>query len=117
LSFPPKNFFTLLKDHPQYSAKINENLSRRFHYKMVMSRHIFSKDPNIRLKVLMDYFKDTRYVKDKQTEYLVRLIRKQMADLTVLRLEMVIRAIKAIEKRIFLRSGTNKFTIKLKTHL
>ncbi|ROI04937.1 Crp/Fnr family transcriptional regulator [Chryseobacterium sp. G0240] len=95
---PAKNFFTLLKDYPQYSAKINENLSRRLHYKMVMSQHIFSKDPGIRLKALMDYFKHTHCTKDPETGYLIPLTRQQMADLTGLRVETVIRTIKAMEK-------------------
>ncbi|REC60751.1 Crp/Fnr family transcriptional regulator [Chryseobacterium pennae] len=93
-----KNFFEILKEHPQYSLKINENLSRRLHYKMIMSQHIFSKDPAIRLKVLMDYFKQTHCTEETETEYIIPLTRQQMADLTGLRVETVIRTIKAMEK-------------------
>lgn len=95
---PTENFFKLLKEHPQYSLKINENLSKRIHYKMLMSQHIFSKDPSIRLKALMDYFKQTHSPKDPAADYIIPLTRQQMADLTGLRVETVIRTVKAMEK-------------------
>ena len=95
---PANNFFELLKENPQYSLKINKSLSQRLHYKMVMSQHIFSKDPHIRLKALMDYFKHTHNTKDSEDGYLIPLTRQQMADLTGLRVETVIRTIRAMEK-------------------
>jgi len=102
LELPVQRFFSLLEEHPSYSVRINENLSRRLHYKMIMSQHIFSKDPVIRIKTLMDYFKRTHYTEPSETGYLIPLTRQQMADLTGLRVETVIRTIKAMEKDHFL---------------
>ncbi|MDH6253452.1 CRP-like cAMP-binding protein [Chryseobacterium sp. H1D6B] len=94
-----KNFSMLLKEYPECSLEINRNLSRRLYYKMIMSQHVFSKNPNVRLKALMDYFKNTHYLqKNSDKEYLIPLTRQQMADLTGLRVETVIRTIKSMEK-------------------
>jgi len=95
---PTKQFFELLEKYPQYSLEISKNISQRLHYKMLMSQHIFSKEPSIRLRALMDYFKHTHYFQDSESGYPIPLTRQQMADLTGLRVETVIRTIKAMEK-------------------
>jgi CRP-like cAMP-binding protein len=101
---PTKKFSTLLKEHPESAVEINRNLSRRLYYKMIMSQHIFSKDPHIRLKALMDYFKNTNHAtEDLDKEYLIPLTRQQMANLTGLRVETVIRTIKLMEKNNLLK--------------
>ncbi|MBV8327722.1 Crp/Fnr family transcriptional regulator [Chryseobacterium sp.] len=100
---PSDLFFTLLKEHPQYYVIITENLSKRLYYKMLMSKHIFSKDPHIRLTALMKYFKETHCIKENNEEYLIPLTRQQMADLTGLRVETVIRTIKTMERNKLLK--------------
>lgn len=95
---PTKQFFALLEKYPQYSLEISKNISQRLHYKMLMSQHIFSKEPSVRLRALMDYFKNTHYFRDSESRYPIPLTRQQMADLTGLRVETVIRTIKAMEK-------------------
>jgi len=99
IEIPAKDFFDLLKEYPECAIEISKNLSKRLYYKMLMSQHIFSKDPNVRLKALMDYFKNTHNVcRDSDKGYLIPLTRQQMADLTGLRVETVIRTIKSMEK-------------------
>lgn len=94
-----KDFFDLLKDNPECAIDVSTSLSRRLHYKMLMSQHVFSKDPTVRLKALMDYFKNMHNAHKKSNkEYLVPLTRQQMADLTGLRVETVIRTIKLMER-------------------
>lgn len=97
LELPEDDFFKLLKDEPQYSLEINRNLAQRLYYKMLMSQNLFSKDPQTRLSALMEYFKQT-HASEKTVPYLIPLTRQQMANLTGLRVETVIRAIKLMEK-------------------
>ncbi|MDR2235686.1 MAG: Crp/Fnr family transcriptional regulator [Chryseobacterium sp.] len=103
LELPEQSFLNLLEENPIFSVRINENLSRRLYYKMIMSQHIFSKDPVIRIKALMDYFKRTHDTGHSESGYLIPLTRQQMADLTGLRVETVIRTIKVMEKENLLK--------------
>ncbi|MCT3940452.1 Crp/Fnr family transcriptional regulator [Elizabethkingia bruuniana] len=99
-----KEFFKLLAEHPKYAMEINKSLSRRLYYKMIMSQHIFSNDPTMRLITLMNYFKNIHCVEnDLNSEYIIPLTRQQMANLTGLRVETVIRTIKLMEKNNLLR--------------
>lgn len=98
INLPTKEFFILLKEHPECALEINRNLSRRLYYKMIMSQQVFSKDPKVRLKALMDYLKNTHIQDDSDSGYLIPLTRQQMADLIGLRVETVIRTIKSMEK-------------------
>ncbi|STC97609.1 Uncharacterised protein [Chryseobacterium carnipullorum] len=54
-------------------------------------------NPMLKLKQLMDYFKS--YCEDKtQYSFQIPLTRQQLASLTGLRVETVIRAVKSMEK-------------------
>lgn len=98
LELPKAKFFSLLEEHPQYSLEINRNLAQRLYYKMLMSQNIFSKDPHVRLIVLMDYFKQIHST-GLSDPYCIPLTRQQMANLTGLRVETVIRTVKLMEKK------------------
>ncbi|CAI8897098.1 MULTISPECIES: Crp/Fnr family transcriptional regulator [Chryseobacterium] len=99
-----KDFFKLLTEYPKYAIEINKSLSRRLYYKMIMSQHIFSNDPTTRLKTLMNYFKNIYCIENGlNSEYIVPLTRQQMANLTGLRVETVIRTIKLMEKNNLLK--------------
>lgn len=90
-------FRQLVQERAEVSLAIIENLSQRLHYKAVMSAEISSQDPEHRLLTLMDY--SIRFFKiPKELEgYRIDLTRQQMADLTGLRVETVIRSIKLLE--------------------
>ena len=95
----PKNaFYSLLKQYPEVSLAINKSLARRLYYKSVMAPEISSQDPEKRLLTLMDYLK-SHYSEDLKEEYIIPMTRQQLADLTGLRVETVIRTIKQLEKR------------------
>lgn len=95
----PKNaFYSLLKQYPEVSFAINKSLARRLYYKSVMAPEISSQDPEKRLLTLMDYLK-SHYSEDLKEEYIIPMTRQQLADLTGLRVETVIRTIKQLEKR------------------
>lgn len=90
-------FHELVKENTEVSFLIIENLSQRLHYKAVMSAEISSQDPEHRLLKLMDY-SITFFKIEKEAEgYRIDLTRQQMADMTGLRVETVIRSIKMLE--------------------
>ncbi len=97
IELPKDGFFKLLREHPPYALEINRNMAQRLYYKMLMSQNLFSKDPGVRLSGLMDYFKQT-HTPAAAGLYQIPLTRQQMADLTGLRVETVIRTVKMMEK-------------------
>jgi len=96
---PRKKFIKLLKDYPEFSLEINKNLSQRIYYKLLLTQKILSKNPSEKIKVLLDYFKTSKNPKLRSGDYQFPLTRQQIADLTGLRVETVIRNIKLMEKQ------------------
>ncbi|WP_343588342.1 Crp/Fnr family transcriptional regulator [Flavobacterium sp.] len=96
---PKENFMKLLEDNPKVSIKIIENLAQRLYYKSVMAAEISTHEPEHRVLKLIDhgiaYF---NFQKDKNG-YHINFTRQQIGDLTGLRVETVIRTIKALEKK------------------
>jgi len=96
---PKVVFFEMLLQQPQTALAVSTRLANRLYYKSVMASEISSQNPEHRLLKLIDFFKlhvDQLKVNDK---YCVKLTRQQLADLTGLRVETVIRSIKALEKK------------------
>jgi len=96
---PKTAFMKLLEENSSVSIKIIENLAQRLYYKSVMAAEISTHEPEHRVLKLIDhgiaYF---NFQKDTNG-YLINFTRKQIGDLTGLRVETVIRAIKALEKK------------------
>lgn len=90
-------FFQLLSEHPKNAIEICKNLSNRMYYKIVMSQSILSQNPESKLLALMNYFKHSQATISRKQKYEIPLTRQQMADLTGLRVETVIRTIKKLE--------------------
>lgn len=99
LLLPKNNFMKLLEENPAISLKIIENLAERLYYKSVMAAEISTQEPEHRILKLIDtgiaYF---NFKKD-ENGYLINFTRQQIGDLTGLRVETVIRTIKALEKK------------------
>lgn len=93
------NFWKLLEENSKISIKIIENLAQRLYYKSVMAAEISTQEPEHRVLKLIDhgiaYF---NFQKDKNG-YLINFTRQQIGDLTGLRVETIIRTIKALEKK------------------
>lgn len=102
------SFHQFVKENADVSLAIIENLSQRLHYKAVMSAEISSQDPEHRLLKLMDY--SIAFFKiEKETEgYRIDLTRQQMADLTGLRVETVIRTMKMLEAKKQIKISNRK---------
>ncbi|MFD0931242.1 Crp/Fnr family transcriptional regulator [Psychroflexus salinarum] len=96
---PKDDFFELLKTHPQVHLKISEALASRLYYKAIMASEISSQEPEHRIIRLLDYTKKHIQNLEEHEILEVNLTRQQIADLTGLRVETVIRACKALEKK------------------
>ncbi|MFA4867699.1 MAG: Crp/Fnr family transcriptional regulator [Pedobacter sp.] len=92
-------FMDLLMANPQIHLCMTTNLARRLYYKSIMASEISSQEPEHRVLKLIDYFRTKINKTPINTKYKVEITRQQIADLTGLRVETVIRAIKALEKK------------------
>ncbi|WP_234047760.1 Crp/Fnr family transcriptional regulator [Chryseobacterium paridis] len=91
------NFLKLLEEHPDISLTMNACLSQRLYYKVLMTQYMAYQNPILRLKGLMEYLKS--YSENEcQFGFPIELTRQQIANLTGLRVETVIRTLKKMEK-------------------
>lgn len=110
LRLPKARFFDILKDNHDLSMMINKFLSERLYHKFLMLQNNASLDPVVRLRGVLNYLKsftqeETQYV------YQIPLTRKQLAAITGLRVETVIRAIKKMETRDMLKIEDHKIFV------
>lgn len=93
---PKEDFFNLLKNDFELHLAFTVNLSKRIHYKATIMNEISSYDPEHRILTLIDYLHQ-----DKKNDGMVEVpfTRQQIADMTGLRVETVIRSIKSLEKQ------------------
>jgi len=91
-----ESFLQLLAENPDVSIDINKFLSERLYQKFIMMQHNLSLKPEVRLLGVFDYFKSYSNNKEKYS-FEIYLTRKQLASITGLRIETVIRTIKKME--------------------
>jgi CRP-like cAMP-binding protein len=108
LALPKEAFFEMQRQHPETAIAISKRLATRLYYKAIMASEISSHDPEHRLLKLIDYFKEHVNPVAPIEKYYVQFTRQQLADLTGLRVETVIRSIKALEKKGELRIENRK---------
>ncbi|TDO78037.1 CRP-like cAMP-binding protein [Flavobacterium chryseum] len=96
---PKINFMKLLEENPVISLKIIENLAQRLYYKSVMAAEMSTQEPEHRVLKLIDHGIAYFNFKKDANGYLINFTRQQIGDLTGLRVETVIRTIKALEKK------------------
>lgn len=91
-----ENFKKLLLENPEVHFQFSEVLASRLYYKAIMASEISGESAEHRILALIDYLKIEIYKVNKSDRYEVDLTRQQIADLTGLRVETVIRAIKKL---------------------
>lgn len=95
---PKSNFLQLLKENFDIHLKLSEVLCKRLQYKSMILTEVSSYDPEHRLTTLLRYFKLKLVKKDGADKIIIPFTRQQLADMTGLRVETVIRTIKKMEK-------------------
>lgn len=87
--------FELLTKNPEVSLKFTKSMAKRLYYKATILKEISVHPPEHRILALIDFLK-RKYGSEELFQ--VELTRQQIADLTGLRVETVIRAIKQLEQ-------------------
>jgi len=97
LKLSKASFMKMLDDHPKLSRDVNKFLSERLYHKFLMLENNASLQADVRIRGVLDYHKS--FSPDKSSfSYEVPLTRQQLASITGLRVETVIRTIKNLEK-------------------
>ena len=99
LQLSKEKFFEILNADPATHLAVTVNLAKRLYFKTLMASEISSQDPEHRVLKLIDYFKHKINNIPKELPYKVEITRQQIADLTGLRVETIIRAIKSLERK------------------
>jgi CRP-like cAMP-binding protein len=95
---PREGFLRLLADHPGVHLELTKVLSGRLVYKSMMLAEIAVEEAEHRLATLIEYLRSTDPAGAAEP-YRVPFTRQQLADMTGLRVETVVRSIKAMEHR------------------
>lgn len=100
------NFRQLLKDNPDIHFSFSRLLSERLRFKFLLLKELASHGPVECIATLMRYFKDHQQFTCKKCNK-VMLTRQQIANMTGLRVETVIRAIRQLaeEGRLSIEKG------------
>ena len=94
---PKQQFLALVKDHPDIQLKFLELMSNRLRYKAILLKEISSYYPDHIVMTLLNYLRDSSKT-DRNAEFCVPYTRQQIADMTGLRVETVIRTVKKLQK-------------------
>jgi len=97
IKLPKKSFFQLLKENPELNRELNSCFSQQLYFNLLMMQSLSSTNPTARILGLMDYLKSFHHAEDLYSFY-VQLTRQQIADLTGLRVETVIRTLKKMSE-------------------
>ncbi|TKK68585.1 Crp/Fnr family transcriptional regulator [Ilyomonas limi] len=101
------SFHQLLKDHPHYGFAFTKLMVQRLRFKFHFSKEIARHNPESTITALLDHFK-------KEKHYIcsccskVQLTRQQIADMTGLRVETVIRTIRNLHDKGALKVDRGK---------
>ncbi len=96
LRIPKDRFFELLKDHFEIHLELDRILCERLKYKNMILSEISFYDPEHRINSLLSYLKSKAISSDQPFQ--VPLTRQQLADMSGMRVETVIRTIKRMEE-------------------
>lgn len=91
-----EKFLCLLAENPDIHLRLTETLCRRLVYKSMMLGELAVEEAEHRLRTVIEYFRQQEKGKDQR--YRVPFTRQQLADMTGLRVETVIRTIKGMEE-------------------
>lgn len=95
IRLPKENFRKLLIDFPEYHFKFSELLTARIRFKFLLLKECAYSPPEKRVEALLNYFKvNKQHLNLKNHQFL--LTRQQIANMTGLRVETVIRVVRAM---------------------
>ena len=92
------SFLQLLKENFELHLKLDHVLCQRLQYKSMILTEISAHTPEHRLATIMNYLKSKMNLKETG-KTLIPYTRQQLADMTGLRVETVIRTVKKMEQK------------------
>jgi CRP/FNR family transcriptional regulator, cyclic AMP receptor protein len=92
------NFLQLLKDHFEIHFCFTQTLAKRLRFKSMMGKEISSYGPSHRILTLLNEYKKS-HGGTKEQRSRIDLTRQQIADMTGLRVETVIRSIRELYEK------------------
>lgn len=101
-------FMTLLRENFEVHLQLTRTLSGRLIYKSMMIAEIAVEEAEHRLATLIEYFRNSDDAWNPGEPYQVPFTRQQLADMSGLRVETVIRSVKAMETKGTLRIADGK---------
>lgn len=102
IKLPKADFLQLLDDRHDVAKSVNKFLAERLYHKFIMLENNSSLQPDVRILGVLEYYKSFMENREKYS-FVVPLTRQQLASMTGLRVETVIRTIKNIEKQKHLK--------------
>ena len=107
IKVPKTDFLQLLDDHHQAALDVRQFIAERLYHKFILMQNNASKYSNVRIKGILTYFKS---LSEDQSPYSYELplTRKQLASITGLRIETVIRTVKKMEEGKVLKIKNRK---------
>jgi CRP-like cAMP-binding protein len=91
-------FLQMLKENFDLHLKMTQVLCQRLRYKSMVLSEISSHDPDHRIYSLLKYYKAKNQKPGETAPIRISYTRQQIADMTGLRVETVIRTVKKMEK-------------------
>jgi CRP-like cAMP-binding protein len=91
------HFLKLLRDHFEIHLEITKTLGTRLIYKSIMLSEIAIEEAEHRVRTLVMYIRET--MGDNDAPYTIPFSRQQLADMSGLRVETVIRTVKILEQK------------------
>jgi len=95
---PGDYFFQMLKENFDLHLKMDQVLCQRLRYKSMVLSEISSYEPEHRLVALLKYYKTKNTKPGIPSKIIIPYTRQQLADMSGLRVETVIRTVKKMEK-------------------
>lgn len=94
-----EKFESLLMENPEIHLKFTKVLADRLYYKATMASGNSNENAEERIRTILDYLKITVHHIPDNEDFEVDLTRQQIADLTGLRVETVIRTMKKMSSK------------------
>lgn len=110
ITLPKEKFLRLLDENPDISRDVNRFLSQRLYFKYIMLQNNTSLRPDVRIRGALEYHKSFSNDHTKFS-FEVPFTRRELAAITGLRTETVVRTIKKLEKEHYLKIIDRKIYI------
>jgi CRP/FNR family cyclic AMP-dependent transcriptional regulator len=117
LKLPKDKFLTLLRENFEVHLLLNRLLCQRLKYKSMVLSEISSYDPEHRIMSLLKYMKSEFRVDHQNGQarpdgkYVIPFTRQQLADMSGLRVETVIRTVKKMDREGKVKLAGRKITL------